>query len=276
MELDPALSSVDFAALMNRRSMLRFVAGAGVVALAACASSSSSTTSSPTTARTNGAGTSTTPGTTSDTTVTSTPIPEETAGPYPGDGSNGPNLLSEDGIVRRDIRSSFGTGSGTAEGVPTTIELKLLDTNNDAAPLAGAGVYLWHCDRDGLYSLYTAPDANYLRGVQASDHMGVVTFESIFPACYPGRWPHIHFEIYASLADATGGGSKIATSQIAIPSAACNAGFATNGYDQSVANLAQLSLTSDNVFGDDGGVRELATVTGNAGAGYTIALTVPV
>ena len=35
-------------------------------------------------------------------------IPDETAGPYPGDGSNGPNVLAESGIVRGDIRSSFG------------------------------------------------------------------------------------------------------------------------------------------------------------------------
>src|SRR5262245_49690676 len=38
-----------------------------------------------------------------------TTIPEETAGPYPGDGSNGPNLLSETGVVRSDIRSSIGS-----------------------------------------------------------------------------------------------------------------------------------------------------------------------
>ena len=33
-------------------------------------------------------------------------IPEETAGPYPGDGSNGVNVLSESGIVRSDITTS--------------------------------------------------------------------------------------------------------------------------------------------------------------------------
>jgi hypothetical protein len=31
-------------------------------------------------------------------------IPSETAGPYPGDGSNGPNALTQSGIVRADIR----------------------------------------------------------------------------------------------------------------------------------------------------------------------------
>jgi hypothetical protein len=49
--------------------------------------------------------------------------PDETAGPYPGDGSNGPDVLEQSGIVRRDIRSSFEEYSGTAEGVPMTLEL---------------------------------------------------------------------------------------------------------------------------------------------------------
>src|SRR5262245_50005654 len=35
-------------------------------------------------------------------------IPAETAGPYPGDGSNGPNVLVQSGVVRSDIRTSFG------------------------------------------------------------------------------------------------------------------------------------------------------------------------
>jgi hypothetical protein len=47
-------------------------------------------------------------------------IPDETAGPYPGDGSNGPDALEERGIVPSDIRSSFGGASGTADGVPMT------------------------------------------------------------------------------------------------------------------------------------------------------------
>ena len=77
--------------------------------------------------------------------------------------------------MRRDITSSFGSASGTADGVPATIELTLLDTGNDSAPLSGAAVYVWHCDREGRYSLYSdgATDANYLRGVQVSDADGV-------------------------------------------------------------------------------------------------------
>jgi protocatechuate 3,4-dioxygenase beta subunit len=81
----------------------------------------------------------------------------------------------------------------------------------------------------------------------ASD--GVATFTSIFPACYSGRWPHIHFEVYPSLAAATDDSNKVATSQIALPEDSCNAAYATDGYSQSVRNLQPVSLRTDNVFG---------------------------
>ena len=101
-------------------------------------------------------------------------------------------------------------------------------------------MYLWHCDQAGLYSLYSdgVTNENYLRGVQEADADGRVTFKTIFPAAYSGRWPHMHFEVYASLGDATGGGSPITTSQLALPEDVCNAVFATAGYEQSVQNLA--------------------------------------
>ena len=151
-------------------------------------------------------------------------IPEETAGPYPGDGSNGPNVLAESGVVRSDIRSSFGSSITVAEGVPATVNLTLLDLTSGCSPLAGAAVYLWHCDREGRYSMYSegVEDENYLRGVQESDADGVVTFQTIFPAAYSGRWPHIHFEVYESLEAATGGGTLNATSQVALPEDVCD------------------------------------------------------
>jgi protocatechuate 3,4-dioxygenase beta subunit len=204
-------------------------------------------------------------------------IPEETAGPFPGDGSNGPDVLSQSGVVRSDIRSSFGSSTTVAEGVPLTIQLTIQD-GTDCVPLAGAAVYVWHCDRDGNYSLYSqaAANENYLRGVQEADENGVVTFTSVFPACYPGRWPHIHFEVYPSLDMATNEANKIATSQVALPKESCDLAYTADGYAQSVATLAQVSLQSDGVFGNDGGVQQLGTVTGSVADGMTVALTVPV
>ena len=136
----------------------------------------------------------------------------------------------------------------------------------------------WHCDRDGNYSLYSeaAANENYLRGVQAAGDDGIVTFDSIFPAAYPGRWPHIHFEVYPSLETATDEANKIATSQIALPKDASDAVYATAGYEQSVQVMRSLSLETDNVFADDGGVRQLGTVSGDVASGYSVSLTVPV
>lgn len=261
--------SFDLETIFDRRGLLRLMGLAGLgVALTACGASAAGGSSAAGAASTSG-GADAGSGAGCDT------IPEETAGPYPADGSNGPDVLIESGIVREDIRSSFGGLSGTAEGIPLAIRLNLQDASTCDA-LAGAAVYLWHCDRDGRYSLYTVTDQNYLRGVQPADERGVVRFTSIFPACYSGRWPHIHIEVYPDLASANDDANVIATSQIAFPEATCHEVYATPGYEQSVANLQQVSLATDMVFVDDAGKRQLGTVTGRVDAGYTVELTVPV
>ncbi len=271
----------DLETLFARRRVLGLFAGAGLAALVGCASDETpaSGSSTPSSSGTASSGTTSGSATTgSPTTGTATEeIPGETGGPYPADGSNGPNVLTQSGIVRRDIRSSFGSASGTAEGVPLTVELTVTE-NTTGAALPGAAVYLWHCDAEGRYSLYSdgATDQNWLRGVQAADANGKVTFTTIYPGAYSGRWPHIHFEVYASLDEATAAGKISATSQLALPGDASAAVYATDGYPGSADNLSGTSLESDNVFGDDGGVRQLATMSGSATSGYTAKLTVPV
>lgn len=186
-------------------------------------------------------------------------------------------MLDDSGIVRQDIRTSVGASTTTGDGVPLTIRLTVKDLATSEV-LVGAAVYVWHCDREGRYSMYSsgAEQENCLRGVQPTDASGTATFTSIFPACYPGRWPHIHFEVYENVADATTRGPIVKTSQIALPQAACEAVYATSGYQSSVRNLARLSLERDNVFGDDAGVHQLATMSGGGAAGYTVALTIGV
>ena len=104
----------DIRTLMTRRTVLGVGAvGVGAVALAACSDGSSSS------AATTSASTSASSSASSTAAVTDLPdaeIPDETAGPYPGDGSNGPDLLEGSGIVRSDIRSSFDTATTTAKG----------------------------------------------------------------------------------------------------------------------------------------------------------------
>jgi protocatechuate 3,4-dioxygenase beta subunit len=267
---------------LRRRRFLGLFAGAGLAVVAGCATddATDSTTGTTTTSSTPSTTTSSSPSATSSTATGTTDvdeIPQETAGPYPGDGSNGPNVLTESGIVRKDITKSFGSASGVATGVPLTVELTILDADKDT-PLSGAAVYLWHCDAQGRYSLYSdgVTNENYCRGVQAADANGKVTFTTIFPAAYQGRWPHIHFEVYSSLSEATAAGKISATSQLAFPKDVCDPVYATDGYDGSAENMRQTSLEDDNVFGDDDGVHQLATVTGDVGSGYIATLNVGV
>ncbi|NDZ14639.1 intradiol ring-cleavage dioxygenase [Variovorax sp. WS11] len=284
------------AQLLQRRKALAWLgasAAGSALTLAGCGgggsgggslTSAATTTAASTTAAATTASTSSSSGSTSTTTTTSTSsssctaVAGETAGPYPADGTNTSSgatsdVLTASGIVRSDIRSSFISSTTQAQGVLTTLTLTLVNTNSSCAPLSGYAIYLWHCDRDGNYSLYTAAAESYLRGVQVTDANGQVTFTTIFPGCYSGRWPHIHFEVFASQAAATTGRNAVLTSQLALPSAACSAVYPyATGYTSSVNNFANVSLTTDNVFSDNTAA-QLAAMTpamsGSVSAGYT-------
>ena len=104
---------------------------------------------------------------------------------------------------------------------------------------------------------------------------GKVTFTTIFPAAYSGRWPHVHFEVYPTLADAKNVKNKIATSQLALPEDICNEVYKTSGYEQSVTNLARTSLNSDMVF-RDGAELETPSASGDVNSGITFRLNVGV
>lgn len=284
--------SFDLATLMHRRGMLKLLGGAGLAAMVGCrgvdevvspaaSTAQTSTTtgaSARTTATTGAAPTTTTPATAPSSVAAATPtscepLPSETGGPFPGDGSNGANALNQSGVVRSDIRSSFASASGVAAGVPLTYKLRLLDSAKGCQAISGAAVYIWQCDANGLYSMYSqgAQNENYLRGVQVSDTTGYVTFRAIFPAAYPGRWPHLHFEVFPSLDQAAASSSKLLTSQLALAETACHEVFATEAYASSARALSQLSLQSDNVF-RDGAALQTAIMTGSPNAGYVALL----
>ena len=181
-------------------------------------------------------------------------------------------------MVRSDITTSIGSASGVADGVPLTLRFRVYDlTGDDVAVLPGAAVYAWHCDRGGAYSMYDGDAAgeNYLRGVQESDADGWVEFTTIFPGCYAGRWPHVHFEVYESLDAATSATGKLRTSQLAFPQDVCEQVYAAAGYEASVANLAGVSLESDGIF-SDGYSLQMATMTRSSGSGLTATLNVPI
>lgn len=268
-----------------------FGAGAAAAALAACtpdstggstaggtASGSAAPSAAPSTATASPPSATATPTLTRAIAECGVEIPAETAGPFPGDGSNGPNVLAASGVVRQDISTSFGTSATQAAGVPLKVTLTLLDNANGCVPLAGAAVYAWHCDRDGKYSMYDSglENENYLRGVQEADANGQVTFNTIYPGAYNGRWPHIHFEVFESMSNTNVAGQVLAVSQIALTDAACREVYASAGYETSARNFPNTTLKSDNVFGNDGGIYQLATMSGSVAAGYVAGLNVTV
>lgn len=272
--------SHDLPTLLGRRRALGLLSAGGMAFLAACGVSTSETsTATPSPQGEQGAGAAP-GGADTSTSVGDGEIPEETNGPYPADGTNGTNVLTESGIVRSDIRSSFGSASGTAEGVLLTVSFTVVDVSSADDPgtaVAGAAVYAWQCDADGNYSMYSEAikDENYLRGVQETDANGTVTFTSIFPGAYRGRWPHIHFEVYPTLADATSATNRLRTSQLAFPEDTCNEVYALDGYPGSAENMTQTPLDADTVF-SDGYSLQMAKMSGTVDDGLVATLRVPI
>ncbi|MEZ0134965.1 MULTISPECIES: dioxygenase family protein [Novosphingobium] len=281
--------------MFARRRALAFMASAGTAAaLAACGgddSSSSSSSGATSSSSTSSSSTSSSSSSTSSTSSSSTSggtsdasciaDPTETNGPYPADGTNTAsgstsNVLTQSGVVRSDIRSSFIGSTNTADGVQLTIELQLVDVSNGCTPIEGAAIYVWHCDAAGLYSLYSSgvTTESYLRGVQVTDSDGKVTFTTIYPACYSGRWPHIHFEVFTGgLTSASTGRTATLISQLAMPAANNTAVFTGDTrYTASIANYNAISLSSDNVFGDNTSAQiaqQTPSLSGSVSGGYT-------
>lgn len=211
-------------------------------------------------------------------------LPWETAGPYPADGSNVKdgqvvNALTQDGVIRTDLRTSFGTLNPVADGLQLDLELTLVNADG-CTPLEGYTIYLWHCDTTGNYSLYDITDANYLRGVGIADGEGKVRFKTIFPGCYDGRWPHFHFEIFESIEAAVSGEASVLTAQIALPEADCADVYAADSrYANGTRNLGRISLSSDNVFKDNSAdeiAQQTLALTGEPQTDYAGTLTIPV
>ena len=280
--------------LIARRRALSWLATAGGAAvLAGCGgggsgSSATTTATAATTAATTTAATTTTATATTTTTTaatTCTTDPQATAGPYPADGTNSSegstsDILTISGIVRSNLRQSFISGTDTAPGADMTITVTLVDSSNSCAVLEGYAIYMWHCDANGDYSLYNAPTESYLRGVQVTDSNGQVTFLDVFPACYSGRYPHIHFEVFKDLAAATVGTNAVQTSQFPMPSDVASALYSSDStYSASVANFKDVTLTTDNVFSAFTSAQLTAatpTITGSASAGYTATATIAI
>lgn len=265
--------------LDRRRALGLMGLGGSALALSSCGGGSGSggnVGGSPTPAPSPSATASPTPSPTA-TSGTCTAYAAETNGPYPADGTNtssGPtsNVLPDARFQRSEIRQAAIPIGQTAAGVDLRLTLTLANVNAACAPLAGYAVYLWHCNAEGQYSLYDLPNETYLRGVQVSDANGRVSFTTVVPGCYAGRYPHLHLEVFSSLANATNGSFARLVSQIALPAAICTTVYGGDArYGQSLNRFNATSIAGDNVFGNNGAAQIAAmtlTATGSIAAGY--------
>jgi len=246
----------DLPRLVSRRSLLALFGGVGAVALSGLPASA----------------------------LECVALPWETAGPYPADGSNVRsgqvvNALTQEGVIRTDLRPSFGTLTPVAEGVQLDLELTLVNADG-CTPLVDHAIYIWHCDTIGKYSLYDTPDANYLRGVGISDADGKVRFTTIVPGCYDGRWPHIHFAVFESAEKAVSGDTSLLTAQIAMPEDTSAAVYAADGrYSNGTRNLGRISIATDMVFRDNSEAelaQQTLAITGDVNNALVGTVTIPV
>lgn len=181
----------------------------------------------------------------------------ETAGPFP--------IKSPADWVRANI-------IGDRTGIPLMITITVQNTNNGCQVLEGAFVDIWHCDAQGNYSQYGGQQdgdftaTNFLRGRQTTDANGNASFISIYPGWYPGRAPHIHFEVL------TNTNQSLLVGQIAFPEDISNTVYASQGYNGNF----DTSNSDDGIF-EDSLVGNMAdTVSGNTTDGYTLTKVVKV
>jgi protocatechuate 3,4-dioxygenase beta subunit len=241
---------------LSRRQTLGLLGAAGLVG---CAGGGSSSSTSSTTTGSSGSG-SAVGGSTGTSCVL---IPQETEGPYP----LWNDIATASTYMRQDITEGH-------TGIPLNLILSLVNVNNSCAPITNALVYVWHTDKDGLYSGYNQQGTStvgqtFCRGVQMCDSNGQVRFTTIYPGWYTGRITHIHFRVYL-------GNALEATSQLAFPQDITTAVYNTSLYAARGQNRSVSSFSADGIFAD--GVQyQLATVSENASiGGYDASLSVGV
>ncbi len=124
------------------------------------------------------------------------PTPAQTAGPFYREGSPQSTVLREASSPGRRLLLTGVVYDGQCR------------------PLAGAWVDFWQADSQGRYD-----NTGFgFRGHQLTDSAGRYSLDTVVPAEYPGRTPHIHVKVRAPGAAA----SSTLTTQLYMPGEARN------------------------------------------------------
>ncbi|KAJ5690048.1 aromatic compound dioxygenase [Penicillium macrosclerotiorum] len=110
------------------------------------------------------------------------------------EGETGPYYVKGE-LIRSDIQED-------EDGVPVIFDIQFVDVDTCEA-IEDLYADVWSCNATGVYSGVVATgngntadtsnlDATFLRGIQATDSDGVVSFSTLFPGHYSGRTTHHH------------------------------------------------------------------------------------
>ena len=132
--------------------------------------------------------------------------PEVTSGPY--------YVVGE--YMRSNVKESR-----YCDGVDLFLEVQFIDINT-CEGVPDMAIDIWNANATGTYSgisiagNYAADGYNstYLRGIQLTDHDGVVSFETIVPGHYDGRATHTHLLAHMNATVSTNGTISILNSTV--------------------------------------------------------------
>lgn len=252
---------------LTRRSALLALGGAASAGvLLSCGGGSDGDTVTSTSSTSGGTSSGATTSTTSSTACTVTP--EGEIGPYFVDDSAA-------AFNRGDIRSNLD-GSDTQTGIPVTLNITVVDSENSCVGLQSAQIDIWHCNAPGVYSAENVEDTSgvtWLRGYQLTDSAGQATFTTIFPGWYQGRTTHIHLRIRSKYSEASSTSDGTNTTQLFFPQATVDT-INTTVAPYSAHGTNPTTNAADRVYTTEtGGKMELA-LSGDATAGYTASVTI--
>lgn len=246
--------------LWARRAILALIGSGVAVALPGCggddtssAASSTSTTSSSTSSTTAGACSTT---------------PEGEIGPYFADDSAA-------GFERSDIVNNVD-GTAVQSGVPLTLTVTVIDTENGCAALEGVQVDIWQCNASGVYSDIASENTtsqNWLRGYQITDANGVVTFTTIIPGWYSGRTTHIHLRLRSKYSEASSTTDGTNTTQLFFPQDLIDT-LSSSVTPYSAEGNNPITNATDRVYSQQVDGETLLTLSGSVAGGYTADITI--
>lgn len=127
--------------------------------------------------------------------------PEVTAGPY--------YILGE--YLRSNVIENEH-----CDGVPLFLEVQYVDVST-CGGVPNLATDVWNCNATGVYSGVSSQaglNTTFLRGIQISDHDGVVQFETIFPGHYEGRATHTHLLTHANASVSSNGTIQVWNSPV--------------------------------------------------------------